>query len=119
VLESHLTNGVPISGTKVLLTEGETVKITLTSEESNVVNAVCFFARRVGFVDPFGSSQIPFTSELFESDNLVASESFTWLFEDKLEEITVLVNNNPKLDESYKMLLSHDIPEGSGPNVPI
>jgi hypothetical protein len=36
-----------------------------------------------------------------------------------LEEITALVNNNPKLDERYKMLLRHDIPEGSGPNVPI
>jgi hypothetical protein len=36
-----------------------------------------------------------------------------------LDEITALVNNNPKLDERYKMLLRHDIPEGSGTNVPI
>ena len=78
------------------------------------MNDVSFSARRVGLADPFGSAQIPFTIELYESDKLVASESFTWLLEDKLEEITTFINNTPKLDERYKMLIRYDVPEGNG-----
>jgi hypothetical protein len=110
---------VAIRGSKVLLTQGEAMKVTLTSEETNTMNEVAFSARRVGFVDPFGSSQIPFTIELYESDKLVASESFTWLLEDKFEKISALVNNAPKLDERYKMLIRYDVPEGNGPDIPI
>jgi hypothetical protein len=110
---------VPIRGSNVLLTQGEAMKVTLTTEESSTMNDVSFSARRVGFADPFGSAQIPFTIELYESDKLVASESFTWLLDDKLEEITTSINNTPKLDERYKMLIRYDVPEGNGIDVPI
>ena len=110
---------VPIRGSKVLLTQGEAMKVTLTTEESNTMNDISFSARRIGFADPFGSAQIPFTIELYESDKLVASESFTWLLEDKLEEITTSINNAPKLDERYKMLIRYDVLEGNGMDAPI
>jgi hypothetical protein len=43
---------VPIRGSKVLLTQGEAMKVTLTTEESSTMNEVSFSARRVGFADP-------------------------------------------------------------------
>lgn len=110
---------VPIRGSKVLLTPGEAMKVTLTTEQSSTMNDVSFSVRKVGLADPFGSAQIPFTIELYESDKLVASESFTWLLEDKLEEITTSINNTPKLDERYKMLIRYDVPEDKGIDVPI
>ena len=105
---------VAIRGSKVLLTEGEAMKATLKIEKPTAIDEVSFSARRVGSSDPFASSQIPFTIEVYESDQLVASESFTQTLDDKFEKIIVSINNIPKMDEKYKMLIRYDIPEDNG-----
>lgn len=111
---------VPIRGSKVLLTEGEAMKVTLTAEEPRTMYDVSFSAKRVGMIDPFGSFAIPFTVEVYESDQLVASESFTWTLGEKFEKVLVQVNNTPKIDERYKMLIRYDVQEDNEQkNIPI
>jgi len=104
------TDEVAIRGSKVLLTEGEAMKATLKIEKPTAIDEVSFSARRVAS-DPFVSSQIPFTIEVYENDQPVASESFTQTLEDKFENVIVSINNIPKMDEKYKMLIRYDIPE--------
>lgn len=113
------TGEVAIRGSKLLLTEGEAMKVTLTAKEPSTMNEVSFSAKSVDVADPFAASQIPFTIEVYESDRLVASESFTWSLGDKIKKVSTFVNNTPKMDERYKMLIRYDIPEDSGRNIPI
>jgi hypothetical protein len=113
------TGEVPIRGSKVLLSEGEAMKVTLTAEEPSSMNEISFSAKSLGMLDPFASSRIPFTIEVYESDQVVASESFTWSLGDKFEKVSAFINNTPKIDERYKMLIRYDVPEDNGPNIPI
>jgi hypothetical protein len=113
------TGEVDIRGSKALLTEGEAMKVTLTAQEPSTMNEVSFSAKIVAVSDPFASSQIPFTIEVYETDQLVASESFTWSLGDKFEKVSSFINNTPRMDERYKMLIRYDVPEDNGPGIPI
>jgi hypothetical protein len=110
---------VEVRGSKVILSEGDAMKATLKSDEPIAMDEVSFSAKRVGTLDPFASSRIPFTVEVYENNSLVASESFTHVLEDKFEKVSVMINNVPKMDVKYKMLIRYDIPENNGQDKPI
>lgn len=110
---------VEVRGSKVLLSQGEAMKATLKAEKPTSMNEISFSAKIVGLSDPFTSPRIPFTVEVYENDKLVASESFTQTLDDKFEKVIVSINNIPKMDEKYKMLIRYDVPEGNGQVKPI
>lgn len=95
------------------------MKTTLSADEPTTMDNISFNAKRLGLTDPFSSSQIPFTVEIYEDGQLVASESFTWSLDDKFKKVDWMINNKPKLDEKYKMLLRYDIPEYNDQKNPI
>jgi hypothetical protein len=104
---------VEIRGSKALLSEGEAVKTTIQAKEPTAMTEVSFSAKVIGFSDPFATSNlsIPITVEVYEGNELVASESFTESLDDKFKTIDVPINNIPKMDEKYKLLLRYDEPE--------
>lgn len=113
---------VAIRGSKALLSQGEAMKATIQAKEPTAMNEVSFSAKLVGISDPFATSNIsiPMTVEVYEGNELVASESFTELLGDKFQKVDVPINNTPKMDEKYKLLVRYDIPENGGQkNVPI
>jgi hypothetical protein len=114
---------VAIRGSKALLSQGEAMKATIQAKEPTTMNDISFSAKLVGVSDPFATSDIsiPMTVEVYEGDELVASESFTESLDTKFREVDVPINNIPKMDEKYKLLVRYDIPENGGgqENVPI
>jgi hypothetical protein len=110
---------IKVRGAKVVLSQGEAVKATLTTEKPTSMNDVSFSAKSIGLSNPFANTVVPFTVEVYESDELVASESFTSSLGDKFENVNVEINNSPKLDERYKMLIRYDHPEDNSRNNPI
>jgi hypothetical protein len=113
------SNQAEMRGSKAILRPGNTMKVTIASDKPTTMNNLSFSAKRLGLTDPFSSSQIPFTVEVYESDKLVASETFTWSLGDKFEKINWVINNAPKLDERYKMLIRYDIAEDNTQQSPI
>jgi hypothetical protein len=113
---SAKSDEVAIRGSKALLSEGEAVKATIKAEKPTAMNEVSFSARTIGLSDPFATSRIPFTVEVYEGNQLVASESFTESLSDKLQNVDVPINNIPKMDEKYKLLIRYDTPENGGQN---
>jgi hypothetical protein len=113
---------VAIRGSKALLSQGEAMKATIQAKEPTAMNEVSFSAKLVGISDPFATSNIsiPMTVEVYEGNELVASESFTESLGDKFQKVDVPINNTPKMDEKYKLLVRYDTPENGGQkNVPI
>jgi hypothetical protein len=113
---------VAIRGSKALLSQGEAMKATIQAKEPTTMNEVSFSAKLVGLSDPFATSNIsiPITVEVYEGNELVASESFTESLDTKFQKVDVPINNIPKMDEKYKLLVRHDTPENGGQrNVPI
>jgi hypothetical protein len=102
---------VAIRGSKALLSQGEAMKVTLQAEDPTSMNEVSFSLRAVGLSNPFASSRIPITVEVYEGKELVASESFTESLDDEFKELNVPINNIPKMDEKYKLLIRYDTPE--------
>ena len=114
---------VSIRGSKALLSEGEAMKATIQAKEPTAMNAVSFSAKLVGVSDPFATSNIslPLTVEVYEGYELVANESFTESLDTKFSKVDVPINNIPKMDEKYKLLVRYDMPENDGgqKNLPI
>ncbi len=113
------SNEIKVRGAKVVLSQTEAVKATLTTDKPASMTDVSFSAKSIGVSNPFANTVVPFTVEVYENDKLVASESFTWSLSDKFEKVNVLVNNSPKLDERYKMLIRYDLSEDNIRNNPI
>jgi hypothetical protein len=107
---------VAIRGSKAVLIECEA---TIEADKPTTMNEVSFSARTIGLSDPFATSRIPFTVEVYEGNQLVASESFTESLNDKFENIDVPINNIPKMDEKYKLMIRYDSPENGQKNNPI
>lgn len=113
---------VAIRGSKALLSQGEAMKVAIQAIEPTAMNEFSFSAKLVGVSDPFATSNvsIPITVEVYEGDELVASESFTESLDTKFQKVDVPINNIPKMDEKYKVLLRYDTPENGGQkNIPI
>ena len=113
---SSKSHEVAIRGSKALLSEGEAVKATITAEKPSAMNEVSFSARTIGLLDPFATSQIPTTVEVYEGNHLVASESITESLSDKFQNVDVSINNIPKMDEKYKLLIRYDTSENGAQN---
>ena len=112
-------NEFEIRGSKAILRPGDSMKVTLTTENPTTMNNISFNAKKLGPSDPFSSSQVSFTIEINENGKLVASESFTWSLDDKFENDNWMIFNKPKLDEKYKMTQRYEIPESYATNTPI
>lgn len=93
---------VAIRGSKALLSEGEAMKATIQAKEPTAMNEVSFSAKLVGVSDPFATSNIsiPLTVEVYEGDELVASESFTESLDTKFQKVNVPINNIPKMEKN-------------------
>ncbi len=115
---SAKSDEIKVRGAKVVLSQGEAVKATLKADKPTSMNKVSFSAKSIS-MNPFTNTVVPLTVEVYESDKLVGSESFIWSLGPDFEKINVDINNSPKLDERYKMLIRYDLFEDNTVNNPI
>lgn len=102
-----------VEAKKVNLGPGDKITVRLQIDDPTSVHELSFKAKRVQDSDPFHNSNscIPITVQIIENDKLVGSESVTPHIGNSFEEINIDMNNDPKVRNTFNVVVRFDIPE--------
>jgi hypothetical protein len=102
-----------VEAKKVNLGPGHKITVRLQIDDPTSVHELSFKAKRVQDSDPFrnSNSRIPITVQIIENDKLVGSESVTAHIGNSFEEINIDMNNDPKVRNTFNVVVIFDIPE--------
>lgn len=103
-----------ISDDTVTLSRGEALMAELKSKQPAPISQVSFSIKSMDNSDPSANSQVPLTIEVYERNNLIGSESFTSDLGNNFRKIHVEVNNEPTIQDDYKIVIRFDAPEFNG-----
>lgn len=112
-LISPLTAYAKISKDTIGLYQGEAMKAEFQSKKQTPIKQVSILVWFEDSNDPFTSYRMPITVEVYEKNQLVGSEHVSYTIGGKSQKVRVDVNNDPMIRGNYKIVVRHDIPEGS------
>ncbi len=96
---------------KVTLSHGEALRLEFQGEQLAPIKEVSFKLKTIDTSDPFASYQVPITVQVFEKNQLIGSESFTYSLGSGFRKVHVDVNNDPMIKGNYKTVIIFDNPE--------
>lgn len=101
---------------KVNIGEGDTITLRLEIDEPTRIHELSFDTKRIQSSNPFSESysRIPVTVDIIENRDMVGSESMTAHVENKYEEVSIDLNNDPKVGGSFNVVIKFEIPEDDG-----
>jgi hypothetical protein len=101
---------------KVNLGQGDTITVRLEINEPTKIHELSFDTKRLQSSNPFSESysRIPVTVDIIENGEMVGSESMTAHVRNNYEEISIDMNNDPKVGGSFNVDINFDIPEDDG-----
>jgi hypothetical protein len=101
---------------KVNIGEGDSITLRLEIDESTRIHELSFDTKRMQSSNPFGESysRIPVTVDIIENGDMVGSESMTAHVESSYNEISIDMNNDPKVGGSFNIVIKFEIPEDNG-----
>jgi hypothetical protein len=101
---------------KVSIGEGNSITLRLEIDESTRIHELSFHTKRMQSSNPFSESysRIPVTVDIIENGEMVGSESMTAHVENRYREISIDMNNDPKVGGSFNVVIKFDIPEDDG-----
>jgi hypothetical protein len=103
---------------KVNFGEGDKITVRLQIDEPTSVHELTFEAKRVQDPDPFSKScsRVPITLEIIEDGDTVGSESMTGHIRNSYKEVSIDMNNDPKVRGSFNVIIRFDVPEDDKDN---
>lgn len=116
VLSFVLSLGFPLifiaEAKKVNIGEGDTITLRLEIDEPTRIHELSFDTKRIQSSNPFSESysRIPVTVDIIENRDMVGSESMTAHVENKYEEVSIDLNNDPKVGGSFNVVIKFEIP---------
>jgi hypothetical protein len=101
---------------KVSIGQGDIIALRLEIDEPTSVHELSFDAKRMQTHDPFSESysRIPITVDIIDKGEMVGSESMTAHAKNKYHEISIDMNNDPKVGDAFNIDIKFDIPEEDG-----
>jgi hypothetical protein len=101
---------------KVNIGEGDMITLRLEIDEPTRIHELSFDTKRIQSSNPFSESysRIPVTVDIIENRGMVGSESMTAHVENKYEEVSIDLNNDPKVGGSFNVVIKFEIPEDDG-----
>jgi hypothetical protein len=97
----------------VTLSPGQALRVEFQGKQLAPIKVVSLKLKTIDTSNPFASYQVPITVQVFEKNQLIGSESYTFNLGSGFRKIHVDVNNDPVIKGNYKTVIRFDNPEFS------